>query len=196
MRGENRSNNTQEREGENIKKVSVRKEVGWSAQREMCMVKLNLNPNCSKNKGRAPLYLSRPSHDSWPRLPTNTPPSPLLHHAAPRLVAGDANRRRGVVLPLGGSTTLLSFTHRNATPRDQRRRNACNLHRERRHRRDRRASPTAPTPPSARGFLPGRSSARSSAASPSRSLRVAPPRRHRRGKRRRRWCEQGVRPLL
>jgi len=60
---------------------------------------------------------------------------------------------------------LLSLTHQHATPRDRRRRSACDLLRERRHRRDRRAPPTAPTPPSAQGFLPGRSSARSSAAS-------------------------------
>ena len=89
----------------------------------------HLNPNCSKE---SLLSISLDTNT----LPLATPasaaayftalPSPLLRHAAPRLVAGDANRRRRVVLPLGGSTTLLSLMHRNATPRDQRRRSACN----------------------------------------------------------------------
>ncbi|QCD90283.1 hypothetical protein DEO72_LG4g1238 [Vigna unguiculata] len=96
-----------------------------------------------------------------PHLYFTTPPHDWL--PATLIDAG------GVVLPLSGSTTLFSLTHRNVTSRDQRRRNACNFYRERRRCRDRSVSPTVPIPPFARGFLPGRSSARS-VASPSQSF--------------------------
>ncbi|QCD97183.1 hypothetical protein DEO72_LG6g1893 [Vigna unguiculata] len=112
-----------------------------------------------------------------PHLCSATPPRDWL--PATLIDAGGSSSLSAAQPPCFPSCTGTQLQEINAAA-------APATHRERRHRRDRRASPTAPIPPSARGFLPGRSSARSSAARPSRSLRVAPPRRHRRGKRRRR----------
>jgi len=148
----------------------------------------HLNPNCSK-KASSP-SLSTPTRCHWPRQRVPLPTSPRCPHLCsatpPRdwlpatlIDAGGSSSLSAAQPPCFHSCTGTQLQEINADA-------APATHRERRHRRDRRASPTAPISPSARGFLPGRSSARSSAASPSRSLRVAPPRRHRRGKRRRR----------